>query len=703
MRQSETPNDRPASGRRTKRLLACALVLATGGLALAAGASAAFAGNDKPDAPAAARHEVRVSEGGTPVLTTSPAPLVMVSVPAGAFQRDADAADTSTVSAFSMSETEITRAQWTAVTGLPDPSRARYSTGAADPVQRTNWYAALVFCNRLSMREGLTPVYTIKGSTNPAVWGRVPTRASATWDAAKADWSAGGYRLPTEMEWMWAAMGATSGAGAHAAEVFTDGYLKAFAGDADPAAPGFAIGDYAWYGGNSGGATHPVGAKTANELGLHDMSGNVWEWCWDWWEYPDAYPSGALTDYRGAASGTYHVKRGGSWWGNASSCSVATRNGNYAFDQNSTVGFRVVRSSGASTLTVIAPNGGETWPLGSAQTIRWTSTGLAATSPVRIGLSRNGGATWSTLASSTPNDGTHAWTVSGPATTQARIRITSIASGKTGVADTSDGDFTLGRSASTLTMVSVPAGAFQRDGTSANASTVSAFSMSAKEITAEQFTAVTGLANPSSSFTGVLSGPVQMTNWYHALVFCNRLSLREGLTPVYAIDGGTDPDAWGAAPTSGNATWDAATADWSAGGYRLPTEMEWMWAAMGATAGTSGYLKPFAGSMGTNAIGDYAWYVDNAASTTHPVGTKTANELGLYDMSGNVWEWCWDWYAPYPDGAQTDYRGAAAGTERVNRGGSWDDPASKCPVAYRSGNGPYDRYNGSGFRVVRRP
>ena len=330
MRQSETPNDRRTSGRRTQGLLAYALILATGGLALAAGASAA-------------NHEVRVSEGSEPVLTLSLAPLVMVSVPAGAFQRDADAADTSTVSAFSMSQTAITRAQWTAVTGLPDPSRARYSTGAADPVQRTNWYAALVFCNRLSMREGLTPVYTIRSSTNPAVWGRVPTRESAKWDAARANWSATGYRLPTEMEWMWAAMGATSGSGAHAAGVFTNGYLKEFAGDPDPAAPGGAIADYAWYGESSGGTTHPAGTKTANELGLHDMSGNVWEWCWDRWDYPDAYPSGALTDYRGAASGRYRVKRGGSWYNIASSCTVASRNGNYAFDQNSTVGFRVVR------------------------------------------------------------------------------------------------------------------------------------------------------------------------------------------------------------------------------------------------------------------------------------------------------------------------------------------------------------------------
>ena len=86
---------------------------------------------------------------------------------------------------------------------------------------------------------------------------------------------------------------------------------------------------------------------------------------------------------------------------------------------------------------------------------------------------------------------------------------------------------------------------------------------------------------------------------------------------------------------------------------------------MGATGDTTGYLKAFAGSTGSNTIGDYAWYYSNAGSTTHPVGTKPANELGLHDMSGNVWEWCWDWWgAPYPTGPLTNYRGAASGTYR---------------------------------------
>jgi formylglycine-generating enzyme required for sulfatase activity len=257
-------------------------------------------------------------------------------------------------------------------------------------------------------------------------------------------------------------------------------------------------------------------------------------------------------------------------------------------------------------------------------------------------------------------------------------------------------------------MKAVPAGAFQRDASPANISSVSAFFMSEKEITVDQFTAVTGLANPSTDFTGVLNGPVQMTNWYHALVFCNKLSLSEDLTPVYTIGGSTDPAAWiaangGRVPLTSNPTWDAATANWSATGYRLPTEAEWEWAAMGARDGTTGYLKAFAGSNGSNAFSDYVWYEWTSGVTTHPVGTKAANELGLYDMSGNVSEWCWDWWADsYPNGAQTDYRGPASGTYRVVRGGGWSGSSYWCAVANRGGDDPYRRYDMRGFRVVRR-
>ena len=148
---------------------------------------------------------------------------------------------------------------------------------------------------------------------------------------------------------------------------------------------------------------------------------------------------------------------------------------------------------------------------------------------------------------------------------------------------------------------------------------------------------------------------------------------------------------------------DAATANWAATGYRLPTEMEWMWAAMGATGGTTGYTKAFAGSTGSNAIGDYAWTWENSSTylKSRPVGAKLANELGLFDMSGNVWEWCWDRYDAYPSGAQTDYRGAASGPYRVERGGSWNDGASSAAVALRGDDYPFNQINTIGFRVVR--
>ena len=271
----------------------------------------------------------------------------------------------------------------------------------------------------------------------------------------------------------------------------------------------------------------------------------------------------------------------------------------------------------------------------------------------------------------------------------------------------------------------VPAGSFQRDSTPTNISVItSAFRMSEKEITRAQFLTIMGTDPSETTYSSGTDDPVQMTNWYHAIAFCNKLSIAEGLTPAYSVTGvNFSTLVFGDIPTVDDSTWNAAAANWYADGYRLPTELEWMWAAMGATSGSgytsptylTGYGKLFAGSNstladgsgGTNSIGDYAWYSLNSGIKTHPVGTTGgttdhANELGLYDMSGNVFEWNWDWHhSPYPAGTLTDYRGAASGTNRVSRGGSWTNSASLGSVAYRNFYFPYFQYSGNGFRVVR--
>jgi formylglycine-generating enzyme required for sulfatase activity len=291
------------------------------------------------------------------------------------------------------------------------------------------------------------------------------------------------------------------------------------------------------------------------------------------------------------------------------------------------------------------------------------------------------------------------------------VTVTSTSSSAASSASSSSSNYI---SANIGTLAYVPAGSFQYDGSSVDVCTISSgYHMSIYDITRAQFVAVTGLADPSATaYSTGTNDPVQTVSWYHAMVFCNKLSMLEDYTPVYTINGFTDPTNWGTVPTSDNSTWDAVTANWSANGYRLPTEMEWMWASMGATSdsqpndmaggvNTNGYSKAFAGSTGVNVIGNYAWTYENDDSTTKPVGTKLPNELGLYDMSGNVFQWCWDWYAGYPTGAVTNYQGAASGEYRVNRGGSWDGVASYATSADRRGDNPYDRGSDFGFRVVR--
>jgi formylglycine-generating enzyme required for sulfatase activity len=128
--------------------------------------------------------------------------------------------------------------------------------------------------------------------------------------------------------------------------------------------------------------------------------------------------------------------------------------------------------------------------------------------------------------------------------------------------------------------------------------------------------------------------------------------------------------------------------------YRLPTEAEWEYACR------AGSKAAYSFGANSKTLGDYAWFTENSGSQTHPVGEKKANAWGLYDMHGNVWEWCSDWYGVYPKGSVSDPSGPSEGSNRVNRGGSWYNVAANCRSANRNRNDPSDRIRNYGFRVA---
>jgi len=215
--------------------------------------------------------------------------------------------------------------------------------------------------------------------------------------------------------------------------------------------------------------------------------------------------------------------------------------------------------------------------------------------------------------------------------------------------------------------------------------TVSSFYMGKYEVTQREYQEVMG-TNPSS-FKGD-NLPVESVSWYDAVEYCNRLSEKEKLTPAYTIDknrkdGNNDNEY-------DEIKW---TVRWNrnANGYHLPTEAEWEYACRAGT--TTAY------NTGVSITNNTGWYHDNSAGSTHEVGQKPANAWGLYDMHGNVWEWCWDWYGKYASDTQTDPAGASAESDRVVRGGGWLSSAQFVRSAFRGCDTPSKR--DSGFRLAR--
>ena len=647
-----------------------------------------------------------------------------------------------TLSAFYMGRYEVTQAQWTFKMGS-NPSYFQapdYPSDISRPVERVSW----------DMIQGFN--------------------------------TATGLRLPTEAEWEYA---------------YRAGTTTAF--HSYPAQPtGFnddsLLSNIAWFGSNSGAQTHAVGGKFANGLGLHDMSGNVFEWCQDWY---GPYSSGSVTNPTGPATGTYRMWRGGDHWYSSEKCRASNRSWQWPISLGNNIGFRVARNPQSAAITAITPTSGPTAG-GTAITITITGINLTGATSVTVGgvaatnvvvqsatrvtaftpagtvgaksvavTAPNETATAvnaftyiapPTISSVSPATGSEAGgtaititgtsltgatsvTVGGVAATnvvvQSATRVTAVTPAGTLGAVVSVAVTTMGGSASlasaftyvvwytvleqsvdaavvtnttmrnaitasglpwrvrdtfsNIEMLLVPAGTFTMgcspsnqwgcysDENPTHQVTLSAFYIGRYEVTQAQWTAKM-VSNPSyfSGYSDSPSRPVERVSW--------------------------DMIA------SGSASFMSLT------GLRLPTEAEWEYAyrAGTTTAFHSYVLSPTEGQPnGFNddtLLGNIAWYSGNNGASgsstygTKAVGGKFANALGLHDMSGNVWEWCQDWYGPYSSASVTNPTGPATGSYRLLRGGAWGNYSVNCRGSQR-----YDylvpNFAGSyiGFRAVRNP
>jgi formylglycine-generating enzyme required for sulfatase activity len=459
------------------------------------------------------------------------------------------------VSTFQIGKYEVTWGEWKEVrdwavtNGYGDLVNVGSAAAATAPAEGARWYDIIKWCNAKSEMHGRTPVYQIGGVTYRN--GEI---------APTVNKLANGYRLPTEIEWEWAARGGN----------ISKSFLYSGGNELDVV--GF-------YYANSPPEASSVGLKLPNELGIYDMSGNVWEWCEE------------------LSNESNRRLRGGGFASNESDCAVSSRGiiRSPSLRVPFHFGFRLALNAAPNYAEMITVQGG-TLPAGSGLAGQQVSSFQVGKYEVTLGE-------WRT------------------------VRDWAVANG---------------------------------------------------------YTDLDGVGEGSEETTD--SHPVRYVSWYDAVKWCNARSEREGFTPVYRVSGAVYR-AGEAAPTVNSA----------ANGYRLPSESEWEWAARGGL-NSQGYT--YSGSNDVNAV---AWHAVGEpplveyGNGPQPVGLKIANELGIHDMSGNEWEWCWD------------SRSNTPAPDRRLRGGSWMSIAAYCTVARRERVNSWDananyaapHTRGPGFRLVR--
>lgn len=426
---------------------------------------------------------------------------------------------------YYIGETQVTQALWQAVMGN-NPS---YWIGDKLPVETVSWDDCQKFIKKLNVITGKN------------------------------------FALPTEAQWEFAARGGNK----------SRGFLYSGSNN---------INDVAWYDDNSRRQTHQVATKMANELGLYDMTGNVWEWCNDWFD-ENYYSNLPQVDPKGPSSGDGRVLRGGCWHNIASGCRVSYRYGSnipvYSFENGS-------RSGGLRLVLNLA-----------SKDIEFNVNGVKFTMKYVEGGEFMMGALDSDDVAMVSEKPSH------------KVRLDSYYMGET-------------------------------------------------QVTQILWEVVMG-ENPSYCKGSRL--PVDMVSWHDCHIFINKLNRITGRT------------------------------------FALPTEAQWEYAARGGKK-SNGYLY-----SGSNDLDEVAWYQVNSNNKTHEVATKRSNELGLYDLSGNVREWCKDWYNRnyYLNSPQDNPQGPCSGKDPVLRGGCCATNVRSCRV-YARGVMPLVVPGGpnrfSGFRLV---